>query len=747
MRIMVKVEWTADQVLAKVAEYMNEEHVKEVQKAYDYAANAHINQKRQSGEPYITHPIQVAGILADLHMDPATVSAGFLHDIVEDTDVELDDIKKLFGDDVALIVDGVTKLSKIKYKSSEERLAENRRKLLLAMCKDIRVMIVKLADRLHNMRTLDSLRPEKQRRISKETLEIYAPLADRLGIGTIKWELEDTALRYLNPQQYYRIVHLMNSRRDQRVDYIDNAIQEVQDSISDLGIETEIYGRPKHIYSIYRKMVDQHKQFSQIYDLLAIRVIVKSIKDCYAVLGAIHTKWKPMPGRFKDYIAMPKANMYQSLHTTVIGPEGKPLEVQIRTVEMHQVAEFGVAAHWAYKEGVTGEVQQTNDNSKLNWVKQIIELQEDTDDASDFMDGVKGELFGDRVYVFTPKGDVYELPKGAGPLDMAYMIHTEVGNHTTGAKVNGKMVPLDFKVQNGDIVDIITSSNSAGPSRDWIPLVHTHRARNKIKQFFRQKERKENIATGRAEIIKKVQEANFDPKTVFTEEKIEKVAESMHYKHADDLLAAIGFGDIQPTGVSNRLTADIRVQQKKQRQDQAEKELLEEHHTLSGDQATDHKVNGKQKKPADGVVIDGVDNLLVRLSHCCTPVPGDQIVGYITKGRGVSVHRIGCPNVAKAEQSGERIIPVYWGNSNGDGSNYPVNLSVQGYNRPGLLADVLNAINNATKNVSSINGKVDHNKLVIISVTVGVKNIDQIDRVSNSIKSIKDVYMVERIFR
>ena len=743
---MVKIEWTADQVLQKVSEYMNEEHVNEVKQAYDFARVAHRDQRRQSGEPYITHPIQVAGILADLHMDPATVSAGFLHDIVEDTGVELIDVQELFGNDVALIVDGVTKLSKIKYKSSEERLAENHRKLLLAMCKDIRVMIVKLADRLHNMRTLKSLRPEKQRRIAKETLEIYAPLADRLGIGTIKWELEDTALRYLNPQQYYRIVHLMNSRRDQRVDYIDKAIGEVEDSISDLGIDTEIYGRPKHIYSVYRKMVDQHKQFDQIYDLLAIRIIVNSIKDCYAVLGAIHTKWKPMPGRFKDYIAMPKANMYQSLHTTVIGPEGKPLEVQIRTAEMHQIAEFGVAAHWAYKEGITDEVQDSGDNSKLNWFKQIIELQEDTDDAADFMDGVKGELFGDRVYVFTPKGDVYELPKGAGPLDMSYMIHTEVGNHTTGAKVNGKIVPLDYQVKNGDIVDIITSANSAGPSRDWIPMVHTRRARNKIKQFFRLKDRDENVASGRDAILQKIHDEGFDDQNVLNGSHLEIVAQAMHYQHADDLLAAIGFGDVQPTGVVNRLTEDLRAAQKRERQDQAERELLEEHHTLSGQEVNErnHKPKGK---PSNGVVIEGVDNLLVRLSHCCTPVPGDDIVGYITKGRGVSVHRTDCPNVRAAEQNAERVISVSWDQENGDGSSYLANIAVQGYNRGGLLADVLGSVSNVTKNVASINGKVDHNKMVTISLTVGVRNIEQLDRVMNSVKSIADVYLVERVFR
>ncbi len=644
-----------------------------------------------------------------------------------------------------MIVDGVTKLSKIKYKSSQERLAENHRKLLLAMCKDIRVMIVKLADRLHNMRTLKSLRPDKQRRIAKETLEIYAPIADRLGIGTIKWELEDISLRYLNPQQYYRIVHLMNSRRDQRVDYIEKAIAEVKSAIADLDIKSEIYGRPKHIYSVYRKMVEKHKQFSQIYDLLAIRVIVDSIKDCYAVLGAIHSKWKPMPGRFKDYIAMPKANMYQSLHTTVIGPEGKPLEVQIRTEEMHRVAEFGIAAHWAYKEGIHSEVKASQDNNKLNWFKQIIELQEDTDDAADFMDSVKGELFGDHVYVFTPKGDVYELPKGAGPLDMAYMIHTEVGNHTTGARVNGKIVPLDHQVKTGDIVDIITSTGSAGPSRDWLPLVHTRRARNKIKQYFRQEDRAKNIEDGRLIITRKLREEGFDPHAVMTPEKLEMTATNMHYQHAEDLLAAIGFGDVQPTGVVNRLTEDVRAQQKRERQDQAEKEVLEGHQTIT--ENTSEAAKKKARKSSNGIVIEGVDNLLVRLSHCCTPVPGDEIVGYITKGRGVSIHRVDCPNIVKAEENGERLIEVAWANDPGARTTYEASLSVQGYNRSGLLTNVLTAVNNVTKTVSSVNGQVDNNKMATISLLVGIRNLEQLERLINAIKNVHDVYLVERKFR
>jgi GTP pyrophosphokinase len=740
-------ELSHEDVLNMVSSYMNDEHVALVEKAYRFASICHRNQRRKSGEPYIIHPIQVAGILADLHMDPETVCAGYLHDIVEDTGATLDDIKELFGPTIALIVDGDTKLGKIQYKSNKEQMAATHRKLLLAMSKDIRVMIVKLADRLHNMRTLQHLRPDKQRRISNETLEIYAPIADRLGISTIKWELEDLSLRYLNPQQYYRIVHLMNSRRDQRVEYIDEAITEIKKAISDLnlGPNVEIYGRPKHIYSIYRKMVNQHKQFSQIYDLLAVRIVVDSIKDCYAALGAIHTNWKPMPGRFKDYIAMPKANGYQSLHTTIMGPGGKPLEVQIRTHHMHQVAEYGVAAHWAYKEGKTNGVQQTKDSQKLNVVKEILELRSESHGTDEFMQGVQSDVFTDKVYAFTPKGDVIELPQGSGPLDMAYQIHTEVGNHTTGAKVNGRIVPLDYEIKTGDIVDILTSTSSAGPSRDWLDLVSTRRARNKIRQFFRAHDREKNIEEGKEMVEREIREAGYDPFSLMSEEKIEEVAKQMHYQSSDDMFAAIGFGDMAPVGVRNRFTADVRKKQEDSRKQAAEKAVLEDHATL---ERTDQREQKKQaKETSEGIVVEGVDNLLTRLSYCCSPIPGDDIVGYITKGRGVSVHRVDCPNIKAAEKSGQRIIHVYWANPNGDKTNYNSNIEVQGYNRSGLLNDVLRSVNNTTKFLNSVNGKVDHNKMVTISMTIGVRNLQQLQFIMDSLKNIKDVYVVKRTIR
>ena len=726
-------------MINKCSEYMNAEHVAIVQKACDFATYVHREQFRKSGEPYIVHPIQVAATLAELKMDPETASAGFLHDVVEDTPVILADSGELFGKDIEVIVDGVTKLSKIRYKSHREQLAENHRKLLLAMSKDLRVIIVKLADRLHNMRTLKHLRPDKQRRIANETLEIYAPLADRLGISTIKWELEDTSLRYLNPQQYYRIVHLMNSRRDERLQYINEAIDEIKGAIVDLKLkDCEIYGRPKHIYSIYRKMRDQHKQFSQIYDLLAIRVIVKSIKDCYAVLGAIHTKWTPMPGRFKDYIAMPKANMYQSLHTTLIGPSGTPFEVQIRTEEMHRVAEYGIAAHWAYKEGKTDGVKETTTGEKLNLFKEIIELQNESSDASDFMESVKGDLFSDRVYVFTPKGDVFELPKGAGPLDMAYSIHTEIGNHTTGAKVNGKIVPLDYQVKNGDIVDILTSQNSAGPSRDWLDLVHTNKARNKVKRFFKQQDRIQNIDRGKDILEEALIEEGYNVHDVLNTKNIERVLAKRHISTSDDMYAALGFGELQPAGIINILTQDIREQKELQRKKQQEKDLLEDHKGIKNNNA-----NSKNKHD-ESVLIEGIDNLLVRLSHCCNPIPGDEIVGYITKGRGVSVHRTDCPNVKNAEQSGTRLIDVSWNVVSDDRTHYNTDLEIQGYNRSGLLNDVLQAINNTTKQLNSINGRIDHNKMATIDVTVGIRDKVHLQRVIDNIKRVPDVYVVKR---
>ena len=730
--------YTADDVLAMCKEYMNETHIKFIEKAIYFATYAHKEQIRKSGEAYIVHPIQVAGILAELKLDPDTIATGFLHDVVEDTGFSIDDIEYEFGKDVAFLVEGVTKLGKIKYKSHAEQQAENHRKMLLAMANDLRVIMVKLADRLHNLRTLKFHKPEKQRMIAEETLEIYAPLAHRLGMNKIKWELEDTSLRYLNPQQYYRIVHLMNSKRDEREEYIETTIENIKQATKDLDIEAVIYGRPKHIYSIYRKMKDQKKQFSEIYDLLAIRVLVDSIKDCYAVLGAIHTKWKPMPGRFKDYIAIPKANMYQSIHTTVIGPGGRPVEIQIRTFEMHQVAEYGVAAHWAYKEGNKEKVTNDPLQKQLDWFKDLIELQNETKDAKDFMNSVKEDIFGDKVYVFTPKGDVSELPLGSGPLDFAYNIHTEVGNKTVGAKVNNKIVPLNYQLKTGDIVEVLTSANSFGPSRDWINLVYTTRAKNKIKRFFKLQDRDENIIKGRELLEKQITELGFNFKDFMTKQGMKDIAARFNFGTEEDLLASIGFGEISYQTVANKMTDKAR----KEIEDQKVVETAFEKTTTQGLKKESQKMKIRHE---GGVIIEGVDNLLIRLSRCCNPVPGDDIVGYITKGRGISVHRKDCPNVQLPESEQNRLIEVDWEDTANTGQQYDTELVVEGYNRNGLLNEVLNVINSTTKSLNSVNGKVDANKMATISVNIGIMNTQQLDFIVDKIKQIPDVYSVRRV--
>ncbi|SDQ08422.1 RelA/SpoT family protein [Carnobacterium viridans] len=729
-------DYTAQEVIALTVTYMNSNHVAFVKKACDFATNAHKDQYRKSGEPYIIHPIQVAGILAELKMDPVTVATGFLHDVVEDTEYTFEDISREFTPEVAMLVDGVTKLGKIKYKSHEEQQAENHRKMLLAMAKDLRVIMVKLADRLHNLRTLKFHRPEKQRRIANETLEVYAPLAHRLGINLIKWELEDTSLRYLNPQQYYRIVHLMNSKREEREKYITDSISKIEESVEELNISADITGRPKHIYSIYRKMRDQKKQFDQIYDLLAIRVIVDSIKDCYAVLGAIHTRWKPMPGRFKDYIAMPKSNMYQSIHTTVIGEFGKPIEVQIRTKEMHAVAEYGVAAHWAYKEGITRKVEDDSDGNKISWFRDIIELQDESSDASDFMESVKEDIFKDKVYVFTPKGDVSELPSGAGPLDFAFNIHTEIGSKTTGAKVNGKIVPLNYKLKTGDIIEILTSPNSYGPSRDWINLVSTSKAKNKIKRFFKLQDREVNVIKGREMVEKQLTDMQFLPKNFLTKNNIKMLLERFNFTSEDDLYAAVGYGELTALVVANRLT------EKERRERDLEKKIQD---TTSIEMKTKKEPEKIKIKHEGGIVIQGIDNLLIRISRCCNPVPGDEIVGYITKGRGVSIHRKTCPNVLAAKDAENRLIDVEWEDTTSKSQEYNAELQIIGYNRSGLLNEVLQVVNSMTKNLNNVNGKVDNNKMATITLTVGIQNIQQLDKIVEKIKSIPDVYSVRRM--
>ncbi|SDK51915.1 RelA/SpoT family protein [Sediminibacillus albus] len=727
---------TAEDVIKEAGEYLSEEDTAFIRRAYKFAEEAHEGQYRRSGEAYIIHPIQVAGILVHLELDPETIASGFLHDVVEDTDVTVDQLQEAFNSEVAMLVDGVSKLGKIKYKSKEEQQAENHRKMFVAMAKDIRVILIKLADRLHNMRTLKHLPPEKQRRISNETLEIFSPLAHRLGISTIKWELEDTALRYLNPQQYYRIVHLMKQKREERENYIEEVMQEVQNQLDEVNINADFSGRPKHLYSIYKKMAMQNKQFNEIYDLLAVRIIVDSIKDCYAVLGIIHTCWKPMPGRFKDYIAMPKPNLYQSLHTTVIGPKGAPLEVQIRTKEMHEIAEFGIAAHWAYKEGKRLDNNTKDSEAKLTWFREILEWQNETHDAEEFMESLKVDLFSDMVYVFTPKGDVIELPSGSVPLDFAYKIHTEVGNQTIGARVNGKMEPLDYHLSTGDIVEVMTSKHSYGPSQDWLSITQTSQAKNKIKQFFKKQRRDENVVKGKELVEKEVKAAGFEPKEILTAENIKKIAEKFNFSNEEDMYAAVGYQGITAAQIATRLT------EKHKKQSLKNQDLQE---TLEGVAKTEVKSPNTRKRDS-GVRVAGVDNLLVRLSKCCNPVPGDDIVGYITKGRGVSVHRSDCPNI-QTEEARDRILEVQWENNDAQTKQYHVDLEISGFDRRGLLNEVLQAVNETKTNIIGVNGKSDRNKMALIHITILIHNISHLRKIVERLKQIKDVYTVTRMLQ
>lgn len=731
-----KPDLTAKEVMDICASYMNEDQLKFVEKSLDYATKAHEGQMRMSGEPYIIHPIQVAGILAQLGMDTDTVAAGFLHDVVEDTDHTLEDIADSFNEATAFIVDGVTKLGKIRFQSKEEALAENHRKMLLAMAKDMRIIIVKLADRLHNMRTMKFQKPEKQIEKSEEALEVYAPLADRLGMNIIKWELEDTALRYLNPGDYYNIVKLMKVKRNEREAYIQEAIDVIEKSLKETGIEGEVYGRPKHLYSIYRKMTDQNKEFDDIYDLLAIRILVHDVKDCYAALGIIHTKWKPLPGRFKDYIAMPKANMYQSLHTTVIGPLGKPIEIQIRTYEMHDVAENGVAAHWAYKQGRTQAVKpEDNIQRQLKWFRDLVELQDDARDASEFMDFVKEDIFKDLVYVFSPQGDVFELPKGAGPIDFAYNVHSEVGDKTVGAKVNGRIVTLNYKLKTGDIVEILTNPNSGGPSRDWIKFASTSKARNKIRRHFKIIDAERNRADGQELLEDALKQEKIPLRVLSTRSSTDEILKRFNHNKMEELYVSIGVGDVPLTTVVNYI--------RKQESDKAAKmapKVVSNTETIQKDQ---HH-NNRTKPNESGVIVKGMDGLMVRLSRCCNPVPGDPIIGYITRGRGISVHRVDCNNLLTDPEYKERTIEVAWQNTAAS-EDYETELQIAGFDRSGLMNDVLNVINHTVRNLKGINGRITDDGMAVLTVTVSISNVSQLEDLIRKLSSVPDVYEVERV--
>ncbi|MBF0709990.1 MULTISPECIES: bifunctional (p)ppGpp synthetase/guanosine-3',5'-bis(diphosphate) 3'-pyrophosphohydrolase [unclassified Gemella] len=709
-------------------EYIPEKYWDSIEKSYQLAEKAHRGQMRKSGEDYILHPIQVAGILAELKLDYATVCAGFLHDVVEDTEYTLEDITDMFNEDISAIVDGVTKLDKVKFTSKKESQAENHRKLFIAIASDIRVIFVKLADRLHNMRTLKHMKEEKKKEISSETLEIYAPLAHRLGISSIKWELEDTSLRYLHPEQYFAIVGMMKQKRSVRLESIKEACDTILELLKDNGIVGEVSGRPKHIYSIYKKMQKSNKTFEEIYDLLAVRVLVDSVVDCYATLGLVNNMWIPIPGRMKDYIAMPKPNMYQSLHTTLLAPNGQPLEVQIRTYEMHEIAEKGIAAHWAYKEGRKAEKKDTF-YQKLDWFQKIAEGDKTEASAEEFMDSLKVDLLSDKIYVFTPNSDIIELPKGSCVVDFAYAIHTEVGNKMVGAKINDKIVPFDYILKTGEICDVRTSNSSTGPSRDWLNIAKSSQTKSKIKSYFKKVAREENLEKGEILLKDEIKLQGFDISEIMTAENIDNVLQKYRFPSLEELYRTIGYGAITANQVFMKLTEKIRKE--KQNQEKLDKLI-------------NAKEDSKKILTETGVYVKGVDNILVRLSKCCQPIPGDKIVGFITKGRGVTVHRAECPNVKNEDIN--RLLEVEWVGSISK-RNYPVSLQLQGFDKELLLSNVLIKLNETKVVITKLNSVVKSDKTCTIDISMLVKNVEECDFIMKKLRQISDIYVVERIVK
>ena len=721
-----------DEMIGIVARFNPGSDTSMLREAHDFAAKAHEGQLRLSGEPFFVHPLEVAGILANLHLDPATVAAALLHDVVEDSHVSLKEIRERFGEEVAGLVDGVTKLGKIKLDSMAEQQSQNMRKMLLAMAKDIRVILIKLADRLHNMRTLDFLPAEKQREKAIETMEIYAPLAHRLGISSIKWELEDLAMSYLEPRKYEQIRKMVAESRDARQRYLETVISTLTEELSAVGVTAEITGRPKHFYSIYQKMSQKGKDFNEIYDLIALRVIVDSVKDCYGALGTVHSIWKPMPGRFKDYVAMPKFNMYQSLHTTVIGPAGRPLEIQIRTEEMHRTAEYGIAAHWRYKEG--GHSDESFEE-RLAWLRQMLEWQTELKDPREFMEALKIDLFEDEVFVFTPKGDVVSLRKGSTPIDFAYAIHTEVGNRCVGAKINGSIVPLNYELQMGDRVDILTSKTGA-PSRDWLSIVKTSSARSKIRTYFSKVTREDDLTHGKDELQKIVRKHGLSIGSSVGARALKSVAEEMNFAGSEDLLAAIGAGKVSAKMVVGRLIKLLTVTPEVAKGVEPEPVGLLPTVPMTPPRAS-------RRKSQTGVRVKGIDDLLVRLAHCCNPVPGDGIVGFVTRGRGVSVHRADCPNARDLLRTPERIIEVEWDAATS--TTYQVEIMIEARDRTRLLHEITAVLAEAGVNVLSANVAIDRQGIAQMRFLFELGNMEQLNPVLIRVRAIDGVFDAQRM--
>lgn len=701
-------------------------------KAYNYAKEKHGTQCRKSGEPYIIHPVQVAYILADIGLDEATICAALLHDVVEDTDATHEDLVRDFGEEIANMVAGVTKLGELRYQAStEERQVENYRKMFLAMGKDIRVIIIKLADRLHNLRTLKYLRRDRQIANAKETMELYAPLANRLGIYSLKWELEDLAFKYLYPEEYRELVEGIDKKREERLQFIEKIMDDIRGQLKKQKIEAEVTGRAKHLYSIYRKMKRDNKTLDQIYDLFALRILVNSVKDCYAALGVVHEMYSPMPGRFKDYIAVPKPNMYQSIHTTLLGEKGTPFEVQIRTWEMHRIAEYGIAAHWAYKEanyGKKGKQVVTVTKDKLAWLRETLEWQQDMKDPQEFLNTLKTELFEDEVYVFTPKGKILVLPRDATPIDFAYSIHEEIGNHMVGCKINSKMMPIITKLQSGDIVEIMTSDSQKGPSRDWLKFIKTTKAKSKIQSWFKKEQRSENIEKGKDLIEKEIKRIGISHDELFKQDYVNAALDRYKFKNLEDMYASVGFGAISQVKIISRMLEEYRKSHKEENIEQKIEELTSKRKTV--------------KPSSTGVVVKGIDNCLVKLSKCCNPVPGDNIIGYITKGRGVSVHRTDCVNVKDLLKEEDRIIDVYWYTEKA--ASYNVDITVFANDRSGLLADVIQVLSNLKTKLMGLNSKATKEHIATIEITIEVENIEELNKVLKELRKVDSVYEVTR---
>ena len=703
--------------------------------AFNFAYDLHEGQTRKSGEPYIAHPIAVATLLKDLGGDSVTIAAGFLHDVVEDTDVTPEEIEERFGVQVRLLVEGVTKLSKFNFSSTTERQAENFRRMFLAMATDIRVIVVKLADRLHNMRTLDHLKPEKQRRIAQETREIFAPLANRLGIGRFKWELEDLCFKYLEPEDYEEIKSLIAERRTDREARINQVTATLRSRLEKLKINVvELKGRPKHLYGIYQKMQRQQKEFSQIYDIAAFRIIVETNEECYRALAVVHDAFKPIPGRFKDYIGLPKPNRYQSLHTTVVGTNGRPIEIQIRTIEMHHIAEYGIAAHWKYKETGSSHANLTSDDDKFTWLRQLLEWQKDLSDAQEYIDSVKDNLFEDDVYVFTPKGDVIALAQGATPVDFAYRIHSEIGNHMKGARVNGRWSMLSKPLENGDIVEIVTQKNSH-PSLDWLNFVVSPTARNRIRQWYKRSHRDENISRGKELLEKEMGKSGFD--ALLKSEPMQLVTQRCNYHSVDDLLAALGYGEITLNHVVNRLRDVVK-----------ELQPVEEEATVEAEEVeiSPHLQNNEESHRENKSPIIGVEGMLYHIAGCCKPLPGEPIIGVVTlSSRGISIHSQGCHNIDKIP--GERIIPVSWndGGENGKPITYPVDIQIEAMDRVGVLKDILARLSDRGINVRNAGVKTGRNKPALISLSLDIRDRQQLEYVFQRIRSMSDVLNICRV--